>query len=401
MLRKACAVLGAAVLLVTICAGAAAAFTPQPGPIFNNPTGNQAARTRILHHIIASINAAPRFSTIRIAAYSFDRQDVADALINASHRGVNVQMVLNDNWTSPQENRLKRTLGQDPNRRSFVAICHGSCRGGGGNQHMKYYTFTRTGAARNVIMVGSANLTGYGAVNQWNDMYTVVNNYGMWNLYSTIFEQLARDTAVPHPYVVKKIGHLENRFSPHPHTTQRNDPVMQRLGAVHCRAGGGTGVNGRTVIRIVMYGWVDSRGVYLANKIVGLARAGCDVRVILSSGGQTVAHTLLRGGVGVRNADRRPTSSPNADNGESYALFTHEKWMILNGGFGSGSGRYVWTGSENWSNQSPHNDEVSLRAWSRSAYVKYLANFNYIWSHYTRSIGSYPYRLDSEERHTV
>ena len=391
MLRKACAVLGAVALALSLTAGAAEAYTPTSGPIFNNPTGAQPARTRILHHIIASINSTPRFGTIRIAAYSFDRQDVADALINANHRDVNVQMVLNDNWTSPQENRLIRALGSDPTKRSFVAVCHGSCRGGAGNQHMKYYTFTRTGKARFVTMLGSANLTGYGAVNQWNDMYTIVNNQAMWNLYSTVFEQLARDTRVAHPYIVDKIGNLENRFYPHPNTTRANDPEMQRLNAVHCNAGAGTGENGHTVIRIVMYGWVDSRGVYLADKLANLDRAGCDVRVILSSGGRTVAAHLLHGGVLVRDADMKPSTHPNADNGESFLLFTHEKWMILNGGFGSGNGRYIWTGSANWSNQSTHNDDVTMRAWSRSAYNKYLANFNYIWANHTRSWGSEPY----------
>ncbi|MGZ4477753.1 MAG: hypothetical protein ACXVW2_04005, partial [Nocardioidaceae bacterium] len=77
MLRKACAVLCAAVLFLALGAEAAFAFTPAPGPLFNNPRGTQQARQRILHNIIATIGSTPRFSTIQIAAYSFDRKDIA------------------------------------------------------------------------------------------------------------------------------------------------------------------------------------------------------------------------------------------------------------------------------------------------------------------------------------
>jgi phosphatidylserine/phosphatidylglycerophosphate/cardiolipin synthase-like enzyme len=390
MFRKACVVLGTAVLFISLCAGAAVAYTPAPGPIFNNPTGNIAARSKILHHIVGSINSAPRFSTIQMAAYSFDRKDVGNALANANRRGVNVQIVLNDNWTSHQTKRLVKALGTDPNRRSFVVICHGSCRGGYGNEHAKFYLFTKTGKTKNVTMVGSANLTGYGAVTQWNDMYTVVNNAPMFNLYSMVFEQLARDHRVAHPYISKTINGIQSIFYPLPGTTKANDPVMRRLDQVHCKAGPGTGVGGHTVIRIVMYGWVKSRGLYLADKVAALDRRGCDVRVIVSSGGGHVVKHLQRGGVLVRSADLEPRPTPNVDNGEAYDLFTHEKWMILNGGYGKGSSRNVWTGSENWSNLATHNDEVTIHIQRRSAYQNYLANFNLIWNHHSRVPGPIP-----------
>jgi hypothetical protein len=249
---------------------------------------------------------------------------------------------------------------------------------------MKFYLFTKTGTASDVTMVGSANPTGYAAVNQWNDMYTVVGNKAMHDLYSMIFEQLARDHRVANPYLDRTIGNIETIIYPHHNTTAANDPVMQRLRQVHCQAGAGTGVNGHTVIRIVMYGWVNSRGLYIADKVANLDREGCDVRVLLSSGGGHVVGHLKKGGVLVKSADMEPLPSPNPDNGETYRLFTHEKWMILNGGFGAGSGHYVWTGSENWSNMSLNNDEVTIRVQRRGAYLKYLANFNHIWQTHSR-----------------
>ncbi len=378
--------LATAAVLLAFGAGAAAAFTPSPGPMFNNPRGTKAAKNRILRNVVATINATPRHAIIRIAAYSFDRPDIADALIAAHRRDVDVQMVLNDNWTSTQTKRLRRILGTDPNRRSFVVICSRSCRGGPGNQHMKFYLFSKAGSVKDITMIGSANLTGYGAVIQWNDMYTIEHNFAVRDLYTKIFEQLVRDRKVAKPYLVRSVGGFEHRFYPHPDTTTSTDPEMRRLGKVRCRATGGTGRNGHTMIRIVMYGWNGTRGLYLADKVANLARHGCDVRVLLSNGGGRVYRHLKAGGVLVKSADLDLNGNPNdgfEDTG--YELFTHEKYMALSGGFGASlSSRYVWTGSENWSNLALKNDEVTIRVPGRAAFSKYNDNFDFIWGHWSR-----------------
>ncbi|CAN5686379.1 hypothetical protein BH10ACT10_BH10ACT10_19130 [soil metagenome] len=50
-----------------------------------------------------------RGSTIKVAAYSNDRKHIADALIRANARGVHVQVLLNDNFTSRQTRHINRT----------------------------------------------------------------------------------------------------------------------------------------------------------------------------------------------------------------------------------------------------------------------------------------------------
>ena len=388
MLRSASALLVgllSAVLLVAGLPAPAQAYTPGSGPLFNNPRGNLEAKDRILTHIVKTIESTPRGSEIRIAAYSNDRPDVVDALIRAHQRGVDVQVVLNDNWTSGATRRLVRSLGQDTNRRSFVAICAGSCRGGFGNQHMKFYLFSRAGKAQDVVMVGSANLTGYGARVQWNDMYTTSNAAELRDLYTMVFEQLVRDRRVAEPYIHKSVGDYENEFFPMPSMTAEHDPVLERLDAVRCAATGGTGSKGRTVIRIVMYGWVDSRGLYLAQRVADLDRSGCDVRVILSAPGGRVVRTLMRGGVLVKSADLDLDHNENTGFDETpYEVFTHQKYMALSGSYRGEMGYQVWTGSENWSNLGLRNDEVTIRVPGRSTHAAYVANFDYLWADHTR-----------------
>ena len=69
-------------------------------------------------------------------------------------------------------------------RRSYAKTCIQSCRGARGAAHAKFYLFSKTGKAKNVVMSGSANLTVAGAVNQWNDMYTWVDNRKLFNFAS-------------------------------------------------------------------------------------------------------------------------------------------------------------------------------------------------------------------------
>lgn len=385
MLRRAFCTLLAGVVVLVGGVGAAAAYTPEEGAVFNHPRGGREGQDRIITHLVRTISSTPRHSTIRIAAYSNDRPDVVDALIAAHQRGVDVQMVLNDNWTSAATRRLIRVLGQNPDRRSFVSICAGSCRGGAGNQHMKFYLFSRAGKAGNVVMVGSANTTGFGAKSQWNDMYTSTGVPELRELYTKIFEQLVRDVRLADPYVRKTVGAYENEFFPVYGATAETDPVMRRLDDVRCVAGAGTGLDGRTVIRIVMYGWRAERGLYIADKVADLSRQGCNVRVLVSSGGRQVVGTLKRGGVLVKSADLDLDDDERTGFGETgFEVFTHEKYMLLSGTFRGVSGHQVWTGSENWSGRGLMNDEVTIRIPRRSTYTAYLANFDLIWRSWSR-----------------
>ncbi|MGI8899730.1 MAG: phospholipase D-like domain-containing protein [Nocardioides sp.] len=389
-MRRAGAVLVAAAVLLTGQAGlssAAPAYSPAPGAIFNNPRGDLAARDRILSHIVKTIEGTRRHSNIRIAAYSLDRPDVVDARTRAHRRGVDVQLVLNDNWTSPATRRLTRTLGTDTDRRSFVTVCVASCRGGAGNQHMKFYLFSKAGPVKDVVMIGSSNLTGYAAKTQWNDMYTVVGKPKLRDLYTKVFEQLVRNRRLEDPSIHRTVGVFENEFGPFPDTTKNTDPVMERLREVSCSAGSSTGTNGRTVIRVVMYGWSSDRGLYLAEKVADLSRSGCNVRVIVSSGGRKVVGTLKRGGVLVRSADLDlDYDDTTGFGGTAFEVFTHQKYMLLSGGFRGKQSWQVWSGSENWSGMGLINDEVTIRIPRRTAYQRYLENFSYVWSTWSRAL---------------
>jgi phosphatidylserine/phosphatidylglycerophosphate/cardiolipin synthase-like enzyme len=361
-------------------------------------------------HVHQAISHAHHGSTIRIALYSFNRKDMVQALQNACRRGVAVQMVLNNNTITPQINRMKRFLGSNINPHysdrchprnkkkqpqpyqtpSFFVVCSQACRTDStvGNQHMKIYLFSHTGGARHVLMLGSNNLASYAAHVHWNDLFTITGHVAMFQEYAAVIDQLAQNHGVPDPYEVYTNGDLVSEFGPDNRQRGTSDPVAQRLSQVSCKAMPGSGVHGHTMIHISMYAGVGKRGIYLANRVARLISQGCRVRAILSGAGFRVAHILKRAGASLRTADLDTDHNPNTGFEDTpWEHFTHEKWMTLDGTWAGGPSRIVWTGSENWSDQSLHNDEVTIQIPWRSAVKGYITHFNYVWAHHTRRMG--------------
>ncbi|MBA2464137.1 MAG: hypothetical protein H0V42_04060 [Nocardioidaceae bacterium] len=386
------------VMLTGLSAGPAHAYTPETGARFNDPSGDREAVNRSIIHIRRSIMSAKKGSIIRIATYTHNRADITNALIDAcQQRHVTVQMVLNDNNTSVTTNRLMRVLGTNiephyadachPRMKSkggrgphpdpsFVKVCYQSCRKGAGNQHMKFFLFSETGQAKNVVMLGSTNTTRWAADVHFNDLFTQANRRGMFRDYSKIHAELAQDRRVRNPYWKVTNGDLVTEFGSVVARGPR-DPVANRLRQVSCAGG--------TTIRIVMYAWVGARGLYLARRIADLRRRGCAVRAILSGASRDVKQALANGGVSMRSADMDLDYNTSTGFGDTaWDRFTHEKWMALDGTWAGRRQKVVWTGSDNWSGLSLLNDEVTIKIPRASVYGAYRDHFEFLWSYRTR-----------------
>jgi hypothetical protein len=378
---------------------AASLEPPSADVIFNDPTGDPAAKNRIADHVRRAIDATPRHGSIRMAAYSFDLPEIAGALLRAcTQRQVTVQVVLNDNFVSRPARQLQQALGADTDSSeascgagagtSFVKVCHASCRlGDRGNQHMKIYLFSATGSESYVVMAGSANLTGYAAGVHWNDLVTFTGSQQLYDDYSRVFAELASDQRVESPAVEVRHGDLLTSVAAGRPATPDEDAVAQRLGKVDCRALPGSGVGGRTVVRVSMYGWQGERGLDLARRTAELSREGCRVQVLVSAAGPDVVATLLDSEVQVRSASLdvdHDVTTGFEDSGWEH--FVHEKWMSLDGTWDGAATRAVWTGSENWSDVSLLNDELVVMIPREQVHAAYVAHFDHIWGGYSKEI---------------
>jgi phosphatidylserine/phosphatidylglycerophosphate/cardiolipin synthase-like enzyme len=60
--------------------------------------------------------------------------------------------------------------------------------------------------------------------------------------------------------------------------------------------------------------------------------------------------------------------------------------MSLNGTYAGAPLRVVWTGSENWSDKSEVNDEVTVTIPRRGAHQVYANHFERLWKRNTRRL---------------
>jgi phosphatidylserine/phosphatidylglycerophosphate/cardiolipin synthase-like enzyme len=150
-----------------------------------------------------------------------------------------------------------------------------------------------------------------------------------------------------------------------------NDPTLKDLKKIKCRSD-----FGRTNVHISMFFWEGTRGDYLADKVLGLARDGCQVSIILGAPSIAIAQRLraaARAGL-IILWDSRTDANGDGD----PELRTHCKYVLVKGTFGTNRrARLVMTGSMNWGNGSlTRSDENSLNIARASAYTAYLGNWH-------------------------
>jgi hypothetical protein len=366
-------------------AAAAGSYTPQTGVMFNNPAGSFEERHVIRRHVDKTIASTRAGETIRVAQYAINFESTTRKLIKADERGVDVQVIVDDRHNYTEHRKLRRALGTDREASSFFYVCDSGCRAKrGGAQHSKFLTFTKAGGASNIVMVSSANLTGPGADWGWNDHYTFADKPKLHRSYVELFEEMKLDQRIPDPYRAVKAAGAVSHMVPQPGAALTDDPIRQALDSVSCKgATGGTGVNGRTLIEVSMFGWTGDRGFTLAEKLRKLDNRGCEVRVIVGKPAQKPLRELRRpgrnGGVEVhdsrydRNGDGRPDK------------YVHTKYMLISGNVaGDSSSRLVYTGSQNWFDRSQtHDDEIVVSFGRRGVYNAYHRHFRNIWNNHS------------------
>ncbi|HEX6246877.1 MAG TPA: phospholipase D-like domain-containing protein [Nocardioidaceae bacterium] len=395
-----------AALVLVASAPAAAAWEPQGGAVFNNPGGTYQERWRILRAVDEAIRNAAPDSKIMISSFLMDTKSTADALLAAHDRGVAVQMVLDRHADTRQSRRVARRVNKDnidpetglppvddagdplqwgPDD-SFVVICRYACRGPGrGINHAKFYVFTETGTAKNVVMVSSSNLNRGGALKGWNDLYTMKNKPAILRDFQAIHREMAEDTAPDGDRYREFVrGRFTTRFFP---MTEDGDPRMADLSKVRCRgARDGAGRNGRTVINISMFLWKGTQGARLARRVVELDRLGCDVSVIYGAPDKEVRRILTRS---ARRGGIKLWNSRWDNTGDGVMDFrVHHKYMLVSGSYdGDPSSWRVHTGSLNWAGGLRANDENNLTVVGRGAYTSYLRNWNLVRRGWTHRVG--------------
>lgn len=381
-------------------------YVPPNGTKFNHPfTPSSASDIRV--HVRRTVDSVPSGGIIRLAEFSLNDDRLTDALIRARNRGVSVQVVANNHNLLPtikalppskSFKRLRAVLGHrryvtgmDPERVSFARICSLSCRGHGGNVHYKMFLFSSAGLGSYdpvtgqeiaggrhwITMMGSPNLTTKAAYGQWNHLDTYANQ-DTYNGYMRWFKQMRADKPLAHPYERINTGGITSWTFPKPGTTAATDPWMQGLNGIRCKgANGGTGVHGRTRIRIGAYTFYDNRGRWMSKKVRSLWNAGCDIAIEYAIMGDTVKRTLYSPSGRGRIPMRQVVTFTKKGAINSY---DHAKYITVSGVYGSDHSAYItWTGTTNISDLGFRSDDTQQVWRTKGRYDAYSRDFYQLW----------------------
>lgn len=284
-------------------------------------------------------------STIDIAAFEFNLQDMTDALIAAQQRGVRVRMV-DDNENTEDSDQMEEIRGAgipvvDDQRSALM--------------HNKFIVIDGS-----EVWTGSLNYTENGVYRNNNNLIHVTSSELATN-YTTEFEEMflqgsfgPRSPAnTPNQRLTVGGVRVENYFSP-------EDGVMDRIRAQVARA--------TTSVHFMAFSYTDYS---LAEVMIDRAANGADVKGIFEVRGANTefseCNTLLGEGIDVRL------------DGNPYTF--HHKVIIVDG-------ETLITGSFNYSDSATEeNDENLLVIHDPTVASLYEAEFNARWAEAQLPVG--------------
>lgn len=345
-------------------------FEPVAGAVFNDPTGTRDDQFRIIDHVNQLIDNSPPDSFIRLATMTLNPL-TADALILAHQRGVNVRVILPAQMIGkPSPSRVTAETGTNTSAGSYVFYCRNSCYrdGSQGVHHSKLFLFSQVGTTPNVIGTSSGNLDNYMAQHRYNDEYTVVDDAEGYRAGVANFDLMLADSYhnAAAPTVTNK--GITYHFFPR----RRANLFGAIMNNVRCRgATGGTGINGRTAIRMATSLWDRSR-LDVARQVVDLRKRGCNIQVLAQS------YNIDRGILTMFRAAKvrfRFANTPRT------ALGNHSKYVAISGNFkGRTNATSVYAGSLNLTAADNSScDNNMIRITDASAHDAYRANFAGMW----------------------
>ncbi len=384
------AVLAVGGLLAAPPAGAASTPTLAAGVkhevVFNDPTIDPVQfRDYALHkRIVQLINGTPKGATIQAAIYSISTQSVADALISAKNRGVNVYIAFGGQvtMTSGQPLRLKTALG--PN--AVHCDTHTSTGGhihacvskrSGSTMHSKFMTFSQTGTAKDVVAVTSTNWSGAQSA-QYNDMLITsgdpVHYAGYVRYFNDLFAMRKNNnyTASDNGTVDATGALAYTRFSPKASSTgstneeAATDLVAQDLAKV---------ARGADCSLRASQRYFDGDRDPIVDQVVRLAsNGGCKVEILYNSLPSAARDRMRAAGATLK---RVHVYHPEL----GYETKIHHKYYIVKGTVAGVPGTsYVATGSHNWTGSALRaNDEILVRVSDTGVIGAYDQNFALIW----------------------
>ncbi|WP_147450926.1 phospholipase D-like domain-containing protein [Streptomyces hoynatensis] len=374
---------------------AAGAQVVLDGPVFNDPAAGPAsgaataAQRAVFDQLIGLIDAVPSGERIRLAMFEWVAgasgapQQVAERLIAAHDRGVDVQLVLNTSAKNqPMRDLLDAALGHDESAASWVVGCGdyaSSARGclARNYSHEKFALFSRVAWAdgtstQNVVWQSSSNLTDWYVFTSYNDAYTLADA-AIHQAYQTHFGDLqaGRRSAVDPDYFWATPSGSTYKALFYPRALGTGDPVVNVLRGIECSYQDG-GSTHQTDIRLVISSFTGNRQA-IADELLRLRGENCWIDVVYAAQGieSDVLSTLRRTASNGKEIQLTPCTH---DVAAGHEVRPHAKVMLTDGFYDDDLVPRVYTGSANFTHLE-NSDDSQLRIMGRQVHDAYLSWF--------------------------
>ncbi|MGW7431929.1 phospholipase D-like domain-containing protein [Streptomyces sp. NPDC054861] len=373
-------------------AAATAAEAVTTTATFNDPAGDSAAQSRIRDHIIGLIDQAPAGSAITAGLYTFTEDTVTDALAAAKTRGVAVKVILDHASVTTdggEYTRLATRLGTDRTQSSWVFACPKGrgCIGtrklptdpDGAINHNKFFLFSSTGGANDVVVQTSANMTNLQRTDLFNNAVTIVDS-GLYAIYRAYWADLlaygTSATGLSHYYKTPESGPYKAYFFPRKEAAgttfdkdASTDTVKLILDNVGCA--GGT--------RVRMAANLFTR-VEVAAKLVALKNAGCSV-TLAHDGAPDAMNDGVENTISGKLTQRVECQEDRGPGLVKVGL--HSKYLLVEGTYnGVADRKLVFTGSHNYTYPALRaNDETLLKIDDAALYDQFKADHDHLMSY--------------------
>jgi phosphatidylserine/phosphatidylglycerophosphate/cardiolipin synthase-like enzyme len=275
---------------------------------------------------------------------------------------VSVQVVLDyESRSYAAYRRLRQGLGGDTKKSSWVVVC-GEDRGCIGPEfnHNKFFLFSTTRGAPNMVVQTSANATDGARDTQWNDAL-VLQDPAVYAAYLAYFRDLVAQHHTPNYHRTVQAGKYRLDFFP----WSSGDPVSEALDQVSCA--GGT----RIKLSLGHFTWGP-----IARRLWKLDNAGCRVQVVFDIVGPVAIQALTKKGGGHGNPETRYLTEGGR------TTYAHSKYLLIDGQYQGKPQKVVFTGSNNYTTVGFHgHDEAMITVADPRLEAEYATNFDAVFNH--------------------
>ena len=328
-------------------------YFSSPGP---TGTEDDLSLERRLRDMLAR---TPSGASVRGAIYTWTRETMAEAFIDAAARGVDVRLIVGSDF--PAVDLLRAAL---PGRVTTCRDTDGTPNGcqGGRINHNKFLLFSALAdGSKQVTVQSSANFTET-QLPLANNLVIIREDAALYAAYLKYWNDLAQQPRNPN-YFRSEPGDVGTRVTFFPRasasgTTGLGDPIVEQLATIDPSAGGS--------IQITMAFWTSARRA-IAQRLVALHQAGCRVAVVThpTQASAEILQILRAGGIPV-----------------TLLAAIHSKYLLLDALCQGRPQRLVLTGSHNYTGPAlTENDETLLQLSHPRLYDAFLADWRRLQAH--------------------